>query len=87
MSKQEISEPMREVRTMPKVWCAAIECKHNKRNICREKEINLTAGYINTVYQGHKHTWGCRSFEEDEESKELRLTIERAMRGENHESL
>lgn len=69
---------------MPKVWCAAIECKHNKGNQCRAKEINLTNGYINTVHQGRKSVWGCRAFEESEAFKELYSAIKEAVRGEGN---
>lgn len=56
---------------MAKVWCAAIECRHNKNNQCRSKEINLTEGHIHTVHQGFKQVWGCRTYETDPKLKEI----------------
>lgn len=61
---------------MPKIWCAAIECKHNKGNQCRAKEVNLTEGHLHTVHQGFKQVWGCRTYEESEDYKALRKMIE-----------
>lgn len=56
---------------MPKVWCAEIECKHNKNNLCRQKEINLSDGYIHTTHQGYLRVWCCKNYELSEEFKKL----------------
>ena len=56
---------------MAKVWCASIECEHNKRNQCKAKEINLSDGHVHTVRQGYLKIWKCRSFEESEQSKKM----------------
>ena len=56
---------------MPKVICATIECKHNKNNRCKAKDIHLADGHVNTVHQGYKHIWECRFFEMDDEGKKI----------------
>ncbi len=68
---------------MAKVWCAAIECKYNKNNQCRAKEINLSDGHVHTVNQGYMQYWKCQSFEESNEAKEIKKLIGGAMRKEN----
>jgi hypothetical protein len=65
---------------MPKVWCAAIECKHNKENQCTRKKINLSAGHTHTVLNGYMQYWECRMFNESSESAELRRKIESFLR-------
>lgn len=72
---------------MAKVWCAQIECEHNKGNRCRASEINLSCGSIHTVHQGFKQVWECRSFQMGDESKRLydelkRFLIEREVQDE-----
>lgn len=60
---------------MPKVWCASIECKHNKKNQCRAKEINLSDGHVHTIHQGFLHIWKCRAFEESQKVKQMAADI------------
>lgn len=55
---------------MAKVWCAEIDCEHNKNNQCKAKEINLSAGYMHTVHEGFRQVWTCRTFQMDERDKE-----------------
>ena len=59
-----------------KVWCAAFECIHNKNNLCKAKEINLSDSYVNTLYEGQMHCQKCRMHEEDEETKQIKKNIE-----------
>lgn len=59
-----------------KVWCAAFECIHNKNNLCKAKEINLSDSYVNTLYEGQMHCQKCRMYEEDEETKQIKKNIE-----------
>ena len=68
---------------MAKVWCASIECKHNKNNQCIAKEINLSEGYANTFHQGYMQYWKCRSFKESKEAKEIKKLISGERRTEN----
>lgn len=63
---------------MAKVWCASIECKHNKNNQCKAKEINISDGYIHTVHQGYKQIWLCRSFDMSESAKEIEQVLKKA---------
>lgn len=56
---------------MSKVFCARTECKHNKKNLCKAKNINLRAWQINTVNYGMKRMDECRTFEMSEEFKQL----------------
>jgi hypothetical protein len=56
---------------MTKVWCATIECEHNKNNRCAASEINLSDGHIHTVHQGFKQVWECRTYNMSKESKQL----------------
>ena len=64
---------------MAKVWCAAIECEHNKNNRCTAKEINLSEGRVHTVHEGVKQVWGCRMYNMSNESKELWAMINKAL--------
>lgn len=68
---------------MAKVWCATIECKYNKKNQCKAKEINISDGHIHTVHQGYKQIWVCRNFTISESAMELEkfLTNARAKDG------
>lgn len=57
---------------MPRVWCAAIECEHNKGNQCLADEINLSNGHVHTYHQGFMEYWKCRTYTESEEFAKLR---------------
>ena len=61
---------------MPKVLCPRIECKHNKNETCKAKEVNIRAWHINTVYEGFKRMEECMTFEMSEEFKEIMELIE-----------
>lgn len=63
---------------MAKVWCATIECKYNKKNQCKAKEINISDGHIHTVHQGYKQIWLCRSFGMSESAKEIEQMLKKA---------
>ena len=54
---------------MPTVYCAAIECKHNKNNKCKAKALTLNESHVHTIHQGFKQFWTCKQFEESEEAK------------------
>lgn len=56
---------------MATVYCAAIECRHNKDNRCKAKSINLSEGHIHTVHQGFKQVWTCRAFEMSDFAKRI----------------
>lgn len=60
---------------MTKVWCGALDCKHNKDNMCKQKEINLSNGIVGTMWQGSMQYWKCLSYEESNLSKEFRQLI------------
>lgn len=64
---------------MPRVWCAAIECEHNKENQCTAAEINLSTAHVHTVHQGFMEYWKCRTFTESEESAALRRFFDGAI--------
>lgn len=64
---------------MPKVWCAEITCKHNKKNLCKAREINLSVGNINTLHNGRMNAWKCRTFEESESFKEIAEAVKQMM--------
>jgi len=68
---------------MAKVWCAEITCKHNKNNLCKAKEINLSAGRVNTVYSGRMDVWKCRTFEESERFKQMSEVVKQMMEVDN----
>lgn len=61
---------------MAKIYCAEIECKHNKNNTCRAKQINLSSANILTVFEGRRSVWVCRTFEESEEYKEIKTMMQ-----------
>ena len=62
---------------MTKVWCAAIECEHNKNNQCKAKEINLSNGNVHTVHQGLLHICKCKAFEMSEDVKRMSKELEK----------
>ena len=66
---------------MATVSCAAIECKWNESNRCKAKNINLSEGHINTLYQGYKQVWTCRQYEMSEDAKRIAAELSRIMGG------
>lgn len=56
---------------MPKVFCAVLECKHNKNNRCKAPEISLSEEGVNTKHQGFKQFWTCNQYEMSEEDKKF----------------
>ena len=68
---------------MTKIRCAENRCKYNKENICTAKEINLSANSIMTLWEGRREFNTCNTFEESEESKEMRKAIEKFFKKEN----
>lgn len=60
-----------------KVWCAETECEHNKDNLCKAKEINISAGRVHTIHDGYIHHWECRTFKMSEEAEKLFSMLKR----------
>ena len=60
---------------MTKVWCATLECKHNKGNQCHAKTVNFADGHINTVHEGYKQVWYCGTYEMSEKAKTLKKML------------
>lgn len=60
---------------MSKIYCASIECRHNKKNVCKAKEINLSDEHIHTKYQGFKHFHFCKTYEMSKEAVEFEEAI------------
>ena len=60
---------------MAKVICACAECKHNKNNICKAKEVKIRSWKINTVNYGMKRMEECLTYEISEEFKELQKLL------------
>jgi hypothetical protein len=60
---------------MAKVYCASFDCIHNKNNVCRSKEINLSCGLVHTVYQSCKHIHECKQYEKSEDMKRIEKMI------------
>ena len=56
---------------MPKLVCAAIECRFNKDYHCRAGTVRLSDGHIHTVHQGYKQIWECKTYEISSEAKQL----------------
>ena len=49
---------------MPKVICAAVDCKYNDdKNCCTAKEICMSDHYIMTVWEGRQHFHRCEQYE------------------------
>ena len=72
---------------MPKVICAAGECKWNDvNNRCRAKEINLSDNYIMTLYDGRQHFNKCRNYEMSEESKRIMNELKEMFFNDRNES-
>lgn len=66
---------------MPKVFCAASDCKWNDVNCrCRAKEIHLADNYVTTMYDGRQHFNRCQDYEMSEEMKKIAEELERMMR-------
>lgn len=66
---------------MTKVWCASIECEHNKKNTCRAKEINLAVGRVHTTHNGVVDAWKCRTFEMSQIAKEMEEVVRALING------
>lgn len=65
---------------MPKVICAACDCKWNDvNNRCRAKEIHLEDNHIMTVYDGRQHFNRCQDYEMSEQMKRLYEEFKRLM--------
>lgn len=57
---------------MPKIHCAAVDCKYNsKNNTCTAKEIYMSDHSIMTMHDGRQHFWRCKQYEMDEEAKKF----------------
>lgn len=56
---------------MPKLVCAAIECRFNKDNLCKSGTVRLSDGHIHTVHQGYKQIWECKTYEISSEAKQI----------------
>ena len=57
---------------MPKVFCAASDCKWNDVKCrCRAKEIHLAENYVMTMNDGRQHFNRCHDYEMSEESKRI----------------
>lgn len=66
---------------MPKVYCAASDCKWNDVNCrCRAKEIHLADNYVMTVYDGRQHFNRCHDYEMSEESRRIIEQFKELMR-------
>lgn len=61
---------------MAKVICACGECKHNKNNICKAKEVKIRSWRINTVYHGIKRMEECLTHEKSEEFKQMERALQ-----------
>lgn len=61
---------------MTKVLCPAAECIHYKSGRCSAKEVPLRQWIINTVHEGQKTMWECKSYEISDRWKELEKIIE-----------
>ena len=57
---------------MTKVYCADISCKFNKDGICKERKIALAWQSVVTLNDGRQDFNKCRSYEESEQSKEIK---------------
>lgn len=59
---------------MAKVLCANIQCKHRDENtnVCRAKVVVLRSSSVHTLHQGFRDFEECQTFEESEDSKEMR---------------
>lgn len=72
---------------MPKVICAAIECAHMDENHhCQLKEVSLSEHYVHTVYDGLKHFWTCKMYEQSEQSKRLERMFKQYLKVDGVES-
>lgn len=60
-----------------KVLCPAVECIHYKKGKCTAKEVSLRQWRINTVYEGRKTMWECKSYELSEEWKNLEKELQK----------
>ena len=57
---------------MPKVVCAAVDCKFsNDRNECTAKRIVLSNGNIMTMHEGRKDIWVCAQYELSDRAKQI----------------
>lgn len=62
---------------MTRVLCACGECKYNKNNICKAKEVKIRSWKINTVNYGMKRMEECITYELSDEFKEIQKILNR----------
>ena len=67
---------------MAVVWCAVVECKHNKGNKCKAREITLNESRLHTLWNGVEQVWRCKQFEMSDEAKRMEALVEEFMRSE-----
>lgn len=66
---------------MPKLICAAVDCKHIGKNWqCTAKKVVMSEGYVMTVYEGRQHIWHCKQYEMDEEIQRMEEQFKELMR-------
>ncbi|MBQ5640476.1 MAG: hypothetical protein IIV05_01580 [Ruminococcus sp.] len=64
---------------MARVYCAAVECRHNIQGKCCAAEITLNEGHVHTLHQGFLHHWTCTGYEESETAKSIREFVRKFM--------
>lgn len=63
---------------MPKIICAAEDCKYNSdKNTCTAKNINLKWTSCMTLWDGRQEFWKCKMYEMTEESRRLKEKLEK----------
>ena len=71
---------------MPKIHCAAADCKYNsKNNTCTAKEIYMSDHSIMTMRDGRQHFWRCKQYEESEMSKRFMKDFLKVMEESNED--
>lgn len=68
--------------TMPKLYCARIECKYNENQKCKAKTVNLGAWYGNTINEGYQEFSRCRTYEDSEYTIRVKKILAE-LKGEN----
>lgn len=67
---------------MPKIKCAAVECKYNSNNnyCTADKTVMLTAHSVMTVWDGRQDFWKCKNFVMSDECREIAEKFEEWMK-------
>lgn len=66
---------------MPKVYCATVECEFNNDGKCKANKVALSWHSVMTLWDGRQEFCKCKTFQESQESIELKKELEQWLKG------